>query len=57
MADRASSQPIRQTGWYRLTAQRWERVPDTDAEAEVEAGGGWDLVHVTMDAAVEVPLF
>jgi hypothetical protein len=50
--------PIRADGWYRLTARGcWERVSDTDAETEIAAGGGQDLVHVQAGAFVEVPLF
>ena len=44
-------------GWYRLTGHGWEPVDDTMAEAETEAGGGWDLVHVRTAAMAETPLF
>ena len=44
-------------GWYRLTGHGWERVDDHDAEAEVAAGGGYDLVHVRTMAMAETPLF
>jgi hypothetical protein len=44
-------------GWYRLTDHGWEPVDDTTAEAEVAAGGGWDLVHVNTAAMAETPLF
>ncbi len=48
----------REPGWYRLGDHGWEPVPAAEAEAEVKAGGGWDLVCVdTMAAGVEVPLF
>ncbi len=50
------AEPIRENGWYRITAHGWERVSDEDAELEELAGGGWDLVHVQLDAA-EVPLW
>lgn len=42
-------------GWYRLTGRGWEAVDDDQAEAEVGAGGGHDLVHV--ETMVETPLF
>lgn len=56
------AEPPLEPGWYRLTQRdgrnSWERVPDADAETEVAAGGGWDLVRVdTMAAEAEVPLF
>jgi hypothetical protein len=44
-------------GWYRLTASGWEPVDDDVAEAECEAGGGFDLVHVRTMALAETPLF
>ena len=44
-------------GWYRLTDHGWERVDDADAEAEIIAGGGFDLVHVRTAAMAETPLF
>jgi hypothetical protein len=50
------AEPIRENGWYRITARGWERVSDEDAEAEAQDGGGWDLVHVQIEAA-EVPLW
>ena len=50
------AEPIRENGWYRITACGWERVSDEDAELEAMAGGGWDLVHVQTEAA-EVPLW
>jgi hypothetical protein len=50
------AEPIRENGWYRITARGWERVSDEDAELEAIAGGGWDLVHVQIQAA-EVPLW
>jgi hypothetical protein len=52
----ATREPIRESGWYRLTAHGWERVPDEDAEMEEMTGGGWDLVHVQINQ-VEVPLW
>lgn len=51
-----ASEPIRESGWYRVTGHGWERVPDADAEMEEMTGGGWDFVHVQLDA-VEVPLW
>jgi len=48
--------PIRESGWWRITAHGWEQVPDANAEMEEMAGHGWDLVHVQLDAA-EVPLW
>jgi hypothetical protein len=50
------AEPIRENGWYRTTAHGQERVSDEDAELEALAGGGWDLVHVQIQAA-EVPLW
>jgi hypothetical protein len=51
------AEPIRENGWYRITAHGWERVSDEDAELEWMADGeGWDLVHVQIQAA-EVPLW
>ena len=44
-------------GWYRLTAAGWEPVPGDQADAEINAGGGWDLVHVRTLALAETPLF
>ena len=44
-------------GWYRLTAAGWEPVPGADAEAEITAGGGWDLMHVRTVALAGTPLF
>jgi hypothetical protein len=49
-------EPIRERGWYRIGRHGWERVPDAEAELEEMTGGGWDLVHVQIDA-VEVPLW
>jgi len=43
-------------GWYRLGDHGWERVADADAEAEIGAGGGWDLIHVST-VPVQAPLF
>ena len=52
------AEPLREPGWYRLAEHGWEPVDDLDAEAEIAAGGGWDLVHVqTTMAEAEVPLF
>jgi hypothetical protein len=50
------AEPIRENGWYRITACGWERVSDEDAELEALAGEGWDLVHVQIQAT-EVPLW
>ena len=50
------AEPVRENGWYRITAHGWERVSDEDAELEAMAGGGQDLVHVQLEAA-EVPLW
>jgi hypothetical protein len=44
-------------GWYRLADHGWEPVDDSEAEAEVRHGGGWDLLHVTTGAMAETPLF
>ena len=44
-------------GWYRLTDHGWEPVDDSEAEAEVQHGGGWDLMHVRTMALAETPLF
>jgi hypothetical protein len=51
------AEPLREPGWYRLTEAGWDRVDDATAEAEVAAGGGWDLVHVRTAAMAETPLF
>jgi hypothetical protein len=51
------AEPLREPGWYRLTASGWEPVDATAAEAEIAAGGGWDLVHVRTAAMAETPLF
>ena len=52
------SEPLTEDGWYRTTGHGWERVPDADAEAEVDAGGGWDLVRFRNTiSGEEVPLF
>lgn len=47
----------REPGWYRLTETGWVPVDATVAEAEIGAGGGWDLMHVTTAAMAETPLF
>ena len=46
-------------GWYRLGDHGWQPVDDTQAETELAAGQGWDLVHVgtAQPAAEEIPLF
>ena len=51
------AEPLREPGWYRLTGHGWEHVDDADAEAEITAGGGFDLVHVRTAAMAETPLF
>ena len=51
------AEPLRDPGWYRLTEKGWVSVDDAMAEAEVAAGGGWDLVHVMTPAMAETPLF
>ena len=51
------AEPLRDPGWWRLTEDGWEPVDDDTAKAEQEAGGGWDLVHVTTPAMAETPLF
>jgi len=51
------AEPLREPGWWRLTEQGWDRVDDAMADAEVAAGGGWDLVHVMTPAMAETPLF
>ncbi len=58
MADPVT-EPVLEAGWYRLTDLGWERVPDAEALAEITAmtPGYQDLVHVTVDAAADVPLF
>ena len=48
---------LAEPGWYRLTDHGWESVDDSEAEAEVAHGGGWDLVHVRTAAMAETPLF
>jgi hypothetical protein len=44
-------------GWYRLTDHGWEPVDAATAEAEIEAGNGWDFVLVKTAAMAETPLF
>jgi len=44
-------------GWYRLTDHGWEPVDDDQAETEITAGGGWDLVYVRSATLAETPLF
>lgn len=44
-------------GWWRHIGHGWELVPDDDADAEIEAGGGWDLVHVERAADGETTLW
>ncbi len=54
------AEPPREPGWYRLTVQGWERVPDAEAQADFAAmaPGYWDLVYFdTTAAGAEVPLF
>ena len=41
--------PIREPGWYRVTA--WEAVDADDAYAEINGGGGEDLILVTAPGA------
>lgn len=41
-------------GWYRTTGpdiQDWPRVPDADAEAEIAAGRGGDLMYLGFGVA------
>jgi hypothetical protein len=54
------AEPLREPGWYRLTAHGWEPVDDDVAKAEIDtplALGGIDLVHVKTAAMAETPLF
>ena len=52
------AEPLSEPGWYRLAEHGWEPADAETAEAEVAAGGGWDLVHVTAAGlAEETPLF
>jgi hypothetical protein len=52
------AEPLREPGWYRLTEHGWERVGDPEAEAEIKAGAGWDLVRVDVGVTMaEIPLF
>lgn len=54
------AEPLRDPGWYRLTEGAWVPVADADAEAEIAADGGWDLVRIetaTWVPAEEIPLF
>ena len=46
-------------GWYRLTANGWEPVPDDEAQAQLDAKTGewWNLLHVRTMALAETPLF
>jgi len=50
-------EPLREPGWYRLTEHGWDRVDAAAAEAEIAAGGGWDLLHILTVAMAETPLF
>jgi len=48
----------REDGWYRVTEHAWVPVTDEIAQAEIDEGGGWDLVHVKSVATYEeTPLF
>ncbi len=47
----------REDGWYRITDHDWVRVTDEQAEAEITAGEGWDLVCVKSVTAGMDPLF
>lgn len=50
--------PPREDGWYRVTRFSWVPVTDEQAEAEIEQGGGWDLVRVkSVDTHAQDPLF
>ncbi len=51
------AEPLREPGWWRLTEAGWVSVDDSEAEVEVQHGGGWDLVHVMTPAVAETPLF
>lgn len=52
------SRLITESGWYRHDGRGWVRVADEDAERELAAGGGHDLVQVDIGGdAVEEPLF
>lgn len=46
----------REPGWYRVTQTGWTRVDPIQAEAEVAAGQGYDLVHIEQ-ANTEEPLW
>ncbi len=51
-------EPPREDGWYRVIAHCWVHVSDEAAQAEIEEGGGWDLVHIkSVPAHEETPLF
>jgi hypothetical protein len=49
----------REDGWYRVAGHVWIPVTDEAAQAEIDAGGGWDLVRVNsvMPGYEETPLF
>ena len=51
------AEPLREPGWYRLTEHGSDRVDAAAAEAEIAAGGGWDLLHILTVAMAETPLF
>lgn len=46
-----------EAGWYRLAETGWQRVSDAEAEAEIAARRGWDLVHVNIQPAEEITLW
>jgi hypothetical protein len=53
------AEPLREPGWYRLTASGWEPVGDGQAQADIDAqaDGWWNLMHVKTAAMAETPLF
>jgi len=43
-------------GWYRAGTHGLEPIPDDEAQAAIDAGQGFELVHVKLDHE-EVPLW
>jgi hypothetical protein len=54
----SNPEPPREDGWYRVTGHAWIPVTDERAQAEIDEGGGWDLVRVnSVEMYEETPLF
>jgi len=58
MVAMSTPEPPREDGWYRFTGFAWVHVSDEAAQAEIDEGGGWDLVHIkSVPVHEETPLF